>query len=268
MMTVKNEADTDPSKTIKIRKGIAAQVQRNYREMLAQAEAKVATWPQDEPVAVARIYELRAILGVIAGGHLVSGWYDPYIRASYLRGITTANLDLRAGGYRPDGAAAALEMASHQLALAMQGSKAHAILRDAVNDALAAAQLAMLEGAGQQEKPPGVLARAKAALVAGARQTAVLAATAVVGVVAEAFLNRLVDFGIALVSPVIEAQFTTAGDARVCARCDGLATNDQGNGPGVYTIAQARGMIPVHPRCRCAWRAVILQKPVPLLRFR
>ena len=42
----------------------------------------------------------------------------------------------------------------------------------------------------------------------------------------------------------VQAEFATAGDARVCQECAGLEGQ-------VYSLATIEGMIPVHPNCRC-----------------
>lgn len=44
----------------------------------------------------------------------------------------------------------------------------------------------------------------------------------------------------------VMAEFATAGDSRVCPQCAPLEGN-------IYTVAEARGIIPVHPNCRCSW---------------
>jgi hypothetical protein len=43
------------------------------------------------------------------------------------------------------------------------------------------------------------------------------------------------------------AEIVTAGDDDVCEECQDLEDDNP------YTIAQARGLIPAHPHCRCAW---------------
>jgi len=43
----------------------------------------------------------------------------------------------------------------------------------------------------------------------------------------------------------ILAEFSTAGDDRVCPRCETLEENNP------YTLEQVRDLIPVHPNCRC-----------------
>lgn len=57
-----------------------------------------------------------------------------------------------------------------------------------------------------------------------------------------AHINEYTQFGIEGVE--IIAEFLTAGDARVCATCAALAGRR-------YTIEEAKGLIPVHPNCRC-----------------
>ncbi len=47
-----------------------------------------------------------------------------------------------------------------------------------------------------------------------------------------------------------EAEIITADDRRVCPICEGLEGK-------VYSISEARGVIPVHPNCRCAWLPVV-----------
>ena len=41
-------------------------------------------------------------------------------------------------------------------------------------------------------------------------------------------------------------EWSTAGDERVCEECLGMEAE-------VFTIDEARGLIPLHPNCRCAW---------------
>jgi SPP1 gp7 family putative phage head morphogenesis protein len=48
----------------------------------------------------------------------------------------------------------------------------------------------------------------------------------------------------------VDAEYTTADDNKVCPKCRQLEGN-------VYTIDEARGIIPVHPNCRCAWNPVV-----------
>jgi len=72
----------------------------------------------------------------------------------------------------------------------------------------------------------------------------VLARTEIVHAHAEGQLDAFADLGIEEVGAQVE--FQTAGDDRVCARCEGLEGE-------IFSVDEARGIIPVHPNCRCAW---------------
>ena len=52
------------------------------------------------------------------------------------------------------------------------------------------------------------------------------------------------------------AEWLTAGDDHVCPRCDARAGK-------TYTVAQARGLIPLHPNCRCTWIPKLAQTISP-----
>lgn len=82
----------------------------------------------------------------------------------------------------------------------------------------------------------------------GITRARTLARTEIVATHAEATLNMYQEAGIVDVSN--DAEFQTSGDGRVCAQCDALSGR-------VYSIADARGVIPVHPNCRCRWLPVI-----------
>lgn len=91
---------------------------------------------------------------------------------------------------------------------------------------------------------------------AGRTPTDGLAADGAVRAYNEALLNVYENAGMQFVGVIDERVFfQTAEDRRVCSRCyDASQRTDNGYGPGIYTIAQARGLIPLHSRCRCRWR--------------
>lgn len=76
------------------------------------------------------------------------------------------------------------------------------------------------------------------------RRARALAAERIVGAHAEATLSRFSEFGIEYVSGL--AEFVTADDEDVCPRCRALEGK-------LFPVAEAHGIIPVHPWCRCAW---------------
>lgn len=57
-------------------------------------------------------------------------------------------------------------------------------------------------------------------------------------------------------------EYATAGDGRVCAACKPMEG-------AIFALEDARGLIPRHPNCRCAWVPVFREgKPVPLGKVR
>lgn len=113
----------------------------------------------------------------------------------------------------------------------------------------------------QQYQQANGAADAKAALrkqiqKAGRTPTDGIAADGVVRGYNDALLNTYEAAGLQFVGVTEEkAFFQTAEDRRVCVQCYRASQRtDNGFGPGIYTISQARGLIPLHNRCRCRWR--------------
>lgn len=75
-----------------------------------------------------------------------------------------------------------------------------------------------------------------------------LARTEVVHTYAEGSLDSYERLGVEEVGAKVE--WSTAGDDLVCPRCAALEGQ-------TFPIKKARGMIPLHPNCRCAWLPVI-----------
>lgn len=82
----------------------------------------------------------------------------------------------------------------------------------------------------------------------GITRARTLARTEVIGAHAEAALNLYEEVGLEDVTADVE--FATAEDTSVCPECADMRGD-------VYTIEDARGVIPVHPNCRCAWIPVV-----------
>lgn len=66
-----------------------------------------------------------------------------------------------------------------------------------------------------------------------------------IAVHAQAQLDTFAAMGIEGVTA--RAELLTAGDSRVCIRCASLEGR-------VFSLQQAQGIIPLHPRCRCCWQ--------------
>lgn len=83
----------------------------------------------------------------------------------------------------------------------------------------------------------------------GVTRARVLARTEIVSAHAEASLNAYEEAGIENVE--VEAEWTTAGDNAVCPICEAMEGK-------IYSISEARGLIPNHPGCRCSWSSIVV----------
>lgn len=82
----------------------------------------------------------------------------------------------------------------------------------------------------------------------GITRARLIARTEVISAYNEAELNSFEDAG--LEGVLIEPEWVTAGDSQVCPKCEEASRRS-------YTIQEARGLIPLHPNCRCAWAPLI-----------
>jgi hypothetical protein len=80
------------------------------------------------------------------------------------------------------------------------------------------------------------------------KRARLIARTETIRAYSDANLSTFEQFGADGVS--VQAEILTAGDGRVCDKCAGLERSTKEK---PLTIEQARGIIPRHPSCRCAW---------------
>lgn len=79
-------------------------------------------------------------------------------------------------------------------------------------------------------------------------RAATLARTEVINAYTEGTLDTYEEMAVQKV--VLFAEWITAGDDRVCPKCAAMNA-------AVITLKEARGLIPFHPNCRCAWLPLI-----------
>lgn len=78
------------------------------------------------------------------------------------------------------------------------------------------------------------------------RRAETIARSEVINAHADGTLDQFEELGVQDVT--VEAEWSTAGDDRVCPECAALEGK-------IFSIDEARGMIPRHPNCRCVWLA-------------
>ncbi len=189
------------------------------------------------------------------GGISDKPWTAEYVESAYRKGYTRAYTDIFAE-----------ELASTPDFYA--GGKAQ-FLRDAFSQPVALSQMELL-GTRAFTELEGVtatmsqqlsrhlanglahgdsvstIARNMTKSIAGLtkQRALVIARTEIIASHAEGQLDSFVKLGVGEVG--IWAEWSTAGDERVCILCDELEGV-------VMKVSEARGLIPRHPNCRCVW---------------
>jgi SPP1 gp7 family putative phage head morphogenesis protein len=103
----------------------------------------------------------------------------------------------------------------------------------------------LVEGLAAGENPTEIARRLTDRVDAiGKTRATTLARTSVIDTFNSASLARLDELGVEGVT--VKAEWTTAGDSRVCERC--LSRSGD-----ILSIEEAKGQIPYHPGCRCVW---------------
>lgn len=181
----------------------------------------------------------------------VSGGENEHIRDAYAKGIRHADDGLAAQGINPPTATVeiAFNRGVHQDALELLYRRNYTALKG-INDETSKQIGRTLSTGFAKGHGPDKMARELTDRVdtIGRTRATTMARTEVIHTHAESTLNRLEEAGVDEVTA--EVEFSTAGDSRVCEICDGLEGV-------VLPIREARGEVPVHPQCRCAWLPVV-----------
>lgn len=252
----------DPTRTLGLRgrfgRALAARLQRLVARLIAAVRTRQRWGPallvtQQEPAEAPGWLErfLQGAAALISAELLLGRWWEPFVQSGYRTGWRQSAGPLRRrrflpgpSGPEPLGPVGPPSTAALTSLLTLAESRMEALAQttlQAVREAVSATRTHGVARLTQavRELLPGLRRRGRA-----------LTETTTIGAHATGTLDALEQAGVQQVVPEIEAvRLTTAGDARVCRICRALAGR-------VYPIAQARGVVPLHPSCRCAWRAV------------
>jgi hypothetical protein len=204
-------------------------------------------WLQDEAAGT--------LLEIDAAG-LPSGWQRLFVETAVLRGVAHADRLLAGAGYaaRP---VAVGGVSLFEATISRLAASNYDLLRNASADMISAIRQELVTGVGQRLPLDDIAARITGRVDAiGLNRARMIARTEIVRAHAEGTLDRFEDYGVGAVSALVEWD-----EGAHCPICTALQQADNGYGPGVYTLDQARGLIPVHPNCTCAW----LPQPAPLV---
>lgn len=271
-------AEADPTRTLTLRDRFAGQMYTRFRDLKGLIRdliesGQLPTGPNH--AATIRRFEdwLRRQENEVVLGHEVRpatppprSWMREFLREGYAQGVQRTRAQLRQRGAMPEqgeagpGAGTAAGVAGVAVILALPGHEEELDLlhdrafRDLVSilEAQDADLVRNLTDALEGDLSNRELANRLTERVdkVGIYRGRLLARTAIVRAHAEGQLEEMQRLGVEEVTGEAELEFMTAGDHRVCPRCRALEGNR-------YTIREARGVIPVHPSCRCAWVPVL-----------
>ena len=184
-------------------------------------------------------------------GH--SAWQNTFVEGAYSRGITSAEFKLRALGIDIGTPRLGLTLAGprHADALGLLFTRNFAELQGITLTMEQQIARALVDGLAQGLGPAAIAQNMNDLVRLGRVRSLTLARTEIIRAHAEATLNRFQDFGLDRVQG--RAEFLTAGDERVDDECGSLEGQE-------FTIDEARGIIPVHPNCRCTWLPIVPQR--------
>ena len=110
----------------------------------------------------------------------------------------------------------------------------------------------LADGMANGWSPSRIARQMKESLGISKARALTIARTEIIHAHAEGQLDGLSQLGVKKVGA--EVEWSTAGDGLVCERCSAMEGK-------TFTIKEARGKLPLHPNCRCAWMPVVEKEP-------
>jgi SPP1 gp7 family putative phage head morphogenesis protein len=179
-------------------------------------------------------------------------WTNVYIRSAYQKGLAQSASRMRAEGAQvaPEWVTEAFARPFHVDRVALAFTRTFNDLKGITDEMDKQISRVLADGLSQGKGPMDI-ARSMTDRVGkiGITRARMLARTEVIRSHADASLNVYEEAQADGV--LIEAEFATARDDAVCQECQDAAN------AGPYTLDEARGMIPLHPNCRCAYIPVL-----------
>ena len=178
-------------------------------------------------------------------------WSAVYIESAYQRGIAQAAAEMRGQGAQVSErwVDAAFNREIHADRLGIAYTRTFEELRGITEAMDQQISRELARGLAEGRNPRAIASAINNRVdKVGLTRARTLARTEVINAHAEATLNAYEEAGVEGVDAL--AEFSTAGDDDVCEECAALEGN-------VRPLADARGLIPVHPNCRCAWLPVV-----------
>jgi SPP1 gp7 family putative phage head morphogenesis protein len=182
-------------------------------------------------------------------------WTGKYVDSAYRKGTVNSYIAARpnlrntpsdyAAGSQAEFLRSAFAQPEAVAKLRLLGTRSFEALKGITTDMSSKLSTVLADGLAHG-KNPREIARNLAKTIEGisVKRAQTLARTEVINAHSEGQLDAFEELGVEEVG--ILAEWATAGDNRVCPLCNDLSGV-------VMTIKEARGLIPRHPNCRCAW---------------
>lgn len=195
-----------------------------------------------------RLGGLEITIGMTSARAGNAAWANVYLRSAYQRGMAQASAELRKNGVSvaPDWVIDAFTRPFHADRAGLAFTRTFAELEGITAEMDRQISRVLAEGLAAGSSPSELASQINNRIdKIGVTRARMLARTEVIRAHAEASLNTYEEAGVLGVG--VQAEWRTAQDSSVCEECDAAAQS------GPYAISEARGMIPLHPNCRCAW---------------
>lgn len=184
------------------------------------------------------------------------GWQSEYVRRGYDSGLRQSARELKRAGIdvpEEEGLAEVFNVPMHRDKLETLYTRNYTALKG-ITSAMGAQVSQVLTDGLVRGHNPRKMARKLNDRVdkIGITRARTMARTETIYTHNEAALTRYERQGLDKVTA--EVEWLTAGDTRVCPLCAGMEGD-------IFTLKEARGMIPLHPNCRCTWLPVTGDTP-------
>jgi SPP1 gp7 family putative phage head morphogenesis protein len=189
------------------------------------------------------VFEATTTQAVRDGQHFTAR----YIRAAAERGWDDAGRRLRRAGVEADALDASFNVGVPQRQLRELYTRTYRDLQGITRDLEDETRNELTQGLAEGIHPRKMARRLNRRVDVAITRAERLARTEVIRSYNEEALTRFAEAGVDEVAA--EVEFLTAPSG-VCPECRGLSGR-------TYTIDEARGVIPVHPNCRCTWIPVM-----------
>lgn len=207
----------------------------------------------------------------VSGGKAVAGkpWTYDYVQSAYKKGRTRAYIDSKKAdlatspewyqGSKEQFLSTAFMQPETISKLELLGTRAFEQLKGLTATMSQQINTTLMTGLANGWGPLKIASEMRKQVGSlSVRRARTIARTEVMYAHAEGQLDSFEDLHVERLGVI--AELSTAGDDRVCEHCAGLEGH-------TYTVDEARGIIPVHPNCRCVWIPSALKIPteVPVI---